>query len=313
VSIKLADRSDRKRLFLLIVAVLALYVFVPRLSSFQNSFTTLRQADIAYIGMGIVFWLATFPAAALVYILIAPRRLSYWQTLLIQLASGFTNRLAPLGAGAIAVNVRYLIRRGHSTIQAGSLVAINNILGVIGNAVLLLAAIIIRPDSLNNSLNIHPRTSSLLITIIIVVLLAGLGFITLMSSNLARKIRKAALLLIQRVFRRPHKLFLALLASMAITAGYTFVLYSMGLAFNAHLTIVQALFVLTIGVLAATITPTPGGIGGAEAGLVAALISVGVTSHQALTVALTYRFLVYWLPILPGLAAFQMILRRRYI
>jgi uncharacterized protein (TIRG00374 family) len=176
-----------------------------------------------------------------------------------------------------------------------------------------LAAVIIRPDSLNNSLNIHPKTSSLLITIIIVVLLAGLGFITLMSSNLARKIRKAAQLLIQRVFRRPHKLFLALLASMAITAGYTFVLYSMGLAFNARLTIVQALFVLTIGVLAATITPTPGGIGGAEAGLVAALISVGVTSHQALTVALTYRFLVYWLPILPGLAAFQMILRRRYI
>jgi len=313
VSIKLAQRSDRKRVILLIIGLLTLYVLVPRLSSFQNSFATLRQADVAYIGLGLIFWLVTFLAAALVYKLIAPRRLPYPQILLIQLASGFTNRLAPLGAGALAINARYLIKRGHSTIQAGALVALNNILGFFGNAVLLLAAIIILPDSLNNSLNIHPKTTSLLIAIILIGLAVGLGFLTIISSSLVHKVRKATKLLLQIIFGRPHRLFLALLTSMAITASYTLVLYFIGLAFNAHLSIAQALFVLTVGVLAATITPTPGGIGGAEAGLVAALISIGITSHQALAVALTYRFLVYWLPILPGLAAFQSALRRRYI
>ena len=313
MSIKLAQRSDRKRVLLLAVALLGLYVFLPRLASFQNSFTTLLQADIAYIGLGILFWLATFPSAAFVYKFIVLRRLSYAQTLLIQLASGFTNRLAPLGAGAIAINARYLIKRGHTAIQAGALVALNNILGFIGNAILLLAAILFWPGFVNNSIHIHLRASTILTLAIILCLAAILATVALASTKIANRIKKTSELLLRHAFRRPGRLVLALLASMAITASYTLVLYFMGLAFNAHLSLVQSLIVLTIGVLAATVTPTPGGIGGAEAGLVAALISIGISSHQALTVALTYRFLVFWLPILPGLASFQLVLRRRYI
>jgi uncharacterized membrane protein YbhN (UPF0104 family) len=313
VSIKLVQSSDRKRVILLIVALLTLYVLVPRLSSFRNSFTTLLKADFVYIGLSIIFWLATFSFAALVYKLIAQKPLLYWRTLFIQLASGFTNRLAPLGAGAIAINTRYLVKSGHTPTQAGALVALNNLLGFIGNAILLLAAIIFRPDSIYNTLKIHIKLSEFLVVIISLCLLFGLIIITVIGSKLIHKIRQASMLLLQSVFQRPGRLFLALLASMAITAGYTLVLYAMGLAFNVHISIIQSLVVLTLGVLAATITPTPGGVGGAEAGLVAGLISINVTSHQALTVALTYRFLVYWLPILPGLAAFQFALRRRYI
>jgi uncharacterized membrane protein YbhN (UPF0104 family) len=313
VSIKLAQRSDRKRVFLLTVALLTLYVFVPRLSSFQNSFTTLRQADFAYLGLSLLFWIMTFLAATLVYKSIAPRNLPYWRTLLVQLASGFTNRLAPLGAGAIAINVKYLIKRGHTPIQSGALAALNNLLGFVGNAILLIAAILFNPDSLNGSFKIHFRLSSILIVIITLGLVTGIGVIAVINSSPARRIKKATGLLVQSVFRRPKRLTLALLASMAITVCYTLVLYFMALAFNVHLSITLTLLVLTLGVLAATITPTPGGIGGAEAALVAALISIGVTSHQALTVALTYRFLVYWLPILPGFVCFQLALRRRYI
>ncbi len=312
MSIKLAQRTDRKRLFLVVAALLTLYVFVPRLSTFQNSFSTLLQADFTYIGVGIAFWLSTFWASALVYKLIAPRQLSYWRTLLIQLASGFTNRLAPAGAGAIAINVRYLIKGGHSAVQAAVLTALNNLLGFAGNAVLLLVVIICMPHSLDNSLKIQLNSSVILI-VIILTFVSLVGFMAVFGSKLVQKIRKTVRLLVQTVFHQPIHLMLAFLASMAITAGYTLVLYSMGLAFNAHLSLVQSLFVLTVGVLAATITPTPGGLVGAEAGLVAALISVGVSSHQALTVALTYRFLVYWLPIVPGFICFQFALRHRYI
>jgi uncharacterized membrane protein YbhN (UPF0104 family) len=313
VSIKLAERADRKRLFLLVIGLLTLYVVVPRFSSFNNSFTTLRDADFAYVGLSVLFWLATFLAAALVYKLIAPRELPYRRTLLIQLASGFTNRLAPLGAGAIAINVRYLIKRGHSAIQAGSLAALNNLLGFAGNAILLIVAIAYNPDSLNDSFKVHIRLSSILIALIVLGLVAGIGVIAVINSKLARQIKKTVGLLVQSVFRRPGRLVLALAASALITIGYTLVLYFIALAFNVHLSVTQTLLVLTLGVLAATITPTPGGIGGAEAALIAALISIGVTSHQALTVALTYRFLVYWLPILPGFICFQAALRRRYI
>lgn len=313
MSIKLVQRSDRKRVFLLVVALLALYVFVPRFASFNDSFATLRQADFAYVGLGVGFWLATFLAAALVYKLIALRKLPYGRTLLIQAASGFTNRLTPLGAGAIAINIRYLTKRGHSAVQAGAVATLNNLLGFAGNAILLIVAIAYNPGSLNGSFKIHFRLSSILIAVIILALLVGVGAIAVINSKLARLIKKTTVLLVQTVLRRPKHLTLALLTSMLITVCYTLVLYFMALAFNVHLSITLTLLVLTFGVLAATITPTPGGIGGAEAGLVAALIAVGVTSHQALTIALTYRFLVYWLPILPGLVCFQTALRRCYI
>ena len=313
MSIKLAERADRNRIFLLVVALLMLYVFVPRYSSFRNSFTTLRQADFAYIGLGIGFWLATFLAAAAVYKFIALRSLPYRRTLLVQAASGFTNRLVPLGAGAIALNVRFLIKQKHSAPQAGSLAALNNLLGFSGNAILLLLAILFNPNSLNNSFKIHIKLSSILIIAIVVCLVALSGIIGVINSKLAKTVKNSAGLLVHSILRRPGRLMLALLASMVITVCYTLVLYFMALAFNVHLSITQTLLVLTFGVLTATITPTPGGIGGAEAALVAGLIAIGVSSHQALTIALTYRFSVYWLPILPGLVAFQFAVRRRYI
>lgn len=312
MSVKLDKRLSRKNIIGPIIVLLALYVLAPRLPSFKDSFSTLSHADFAYLGLGVLFWLATFLAAAMVYVLIALKPVPYRLTLFIQLASGFTNRLVPGGAGAIALNVRYLMKRGHSAIQATALATFNNILGFVGNVILLLGAILLSPSPLDTSFKIHIQPSAVLI-LVIACLVVGLGLLAIIGSKLAIKIRRTVQLIAQNARRRPSRLIVALLASMTITALYALVLYCMGLAFNVHLSVVQTLLVLTLGVVAATITPTPGGIGGAEAGMVAALIAVGVTPHQALTVALTYRFLVYWLPILPGFICFQAALRKRYI
>lgn len=309
----MAQRPGRQRLLLLLAALVTLYILIPRLPSFENSFTTLLQADFAYICLGISFWIVSLLAAALVYKFIASKPVFYWPTVLVQLANGFTNRLVPLGAGAIATNARYLTKRGHTAVQAAALVAFNNMLGFVGNAILLLLALAVRPETLDKSLNFNISLPAVSIIIIIICLMLGVGFITRAGYKIGRKVAAAAKLLAVNVFNRPSRTLLALLSSMAITVSYTMVLYSMGLAFNAPLSIIQALYVLSVGVLAASVTPTPGGIGGAEAGLVAALISVGISSHQALTIALTYRFIVFWLPILPGFAAFRIALKRRYI
>lgn len=303
-------RRDAISVFLVL---LALVVVLPRLPAFDESISTLRNADFAYVWLGLLFWLSTFFTAALVYKYLALRPLRYGTTLLIQLASGFTNRLAPLGAGIITLNISYLMKRGHSAIQAGAVVALNNILGSVGIITLLLGATTFSPSFLPHSLNINLQLSTMWKLVSVVCVLVGTGIVLLLAFKQAKQIKAAAQLIARNASRKPLKMLLALLASMAITVGYTAALYSVCLAFNVHITAAQALFVLTLGVMAASITPTPGGIGGAEVGLVAALVAVGVSSHQALTVALMYRFLVYWLPILPGLICFQFALRKRYI
>jgi uncharacterized membrane protein YbhN (UPF0104 family) len=52
-------------------------------------------------------------------------------------------------------------------------------------------------------------------------------------------------------------------------------------------------------------TPTPGGIGGAEAALTAGLVASGQSAADSLAAALLFRAVTYWLPMVLGYAAFQ--------
>jgi undecaprenyl-diphosphatase len=45
-------------------------------------------------------------------------------------------------------------------------------------------------------------------------------------------------------------------------------------------------------------------LGALEAGLVAGLTSVGMQAAPAVTAVLVFRVVTYWLPVLPGAAAF---------
>lgn len=303
---------SRKKVALLAIALLALYVVVPHLSSFQHSLITLRDAYLPYVWVAFLFWLATFLFAALVYKLISPKALPYRPTLLIELAGGFTNRLAPAGAGRLVLGSRYLMKRGNSGTTAGALVATNNLLGIFGNMLLIVAAIVLSAGALSNLLDINFRVNYPELFIGLVLVAAVLA-ILLTRRKFTIKLKDTVRVMMSTTFHRPMRLFGAFLASLAVTVCYGVMLTFIELAFNVHVSVAQTLFVLAFGVISATITPTPGGIGGAEAGMVAAFVAVGVPAQQGLAIALTYRFIMYWLPILPGFVAFQVALRRRYI
>ena len=58
-------------------------------------------------------------------------------------------------------------------------------------------------------------------------------------------------------------------------------------------------FAYFVGMLANTL-PLPGGIGGVDGGMVAALAAFGVDPGLALLAVLAYRGFAFWLPIIPG-------------
>ncbi|HSX18311.1 MAG TPA: lysylphosphatidylglycerol synthase transmembrane domain-containing protein [Candidatus Saccharimonadales bacterium] len=299
------------RLVLLVVALAGLYIVLPRVSFFKNSINTLLDGYMPYIVLAALSWLASFAAAAMVYKFLSPKHLAFHKTLLVQLASGFTNRLLPAGAGVIALNTRYLIKQGNSGLVSGAVVATNNVFGFLGNALLLIFIVTLGTSISTDLLKFSVPYRALIV--LASVIAAVLILISLTKSSFVKKAKGATKLMIKATFQSPSRLFFALLSSIAVTSCYALSFTFIELAFNVHLNLAQTLIVLAVGVIAATVTPTPGGLGGAEAGLVAALISVGVPSQQALAVALTYRFITYWLPILPGFICLQVALRRRYI
>ena len=61
------------------------------------------------------------------------------------------------------------------------------------------------------------------------------------------------------------------------------------------------------------ISPVPGGLGVAEAGLVAGLTAAGVPSDLAVAAALTHRLLTFWLPPVAGWLAMRRLQRAELI
>ena len=63
----------------------------------------------------------------------------------------------------------------------------------------------------------------------------------------------------------------------------------------------------TIGTLVWTVSPIPQGIGLVEGAYSLVLVSLGIRAPLAATIALAYRGIVFWLPLLAGIIALKFI------
>ena len=84
--------------------------------------------------------------------------------------------------------------------------------------------------------------------------------------------------------------------------GDVAVLWASFEAFGASPALGVVVMAYFVGMLANTL-PLPGGIGGVDGGMVAALVAFGTDPGLAIVAVLAYRGIAFWLPILPGAAA----------
>lgn len=85
-------------------------------------------------------------------------------------------------------------------------------------------------------------------------------------------------------------------------AGDVAVLWACFEAFGESPALAVVVMAYFIGMLANTL-PLPGGIGGVDGGMVAALVAFGTDPGLAVVAVLAYRGFAFWLPIIPGAAA----------
>lgn len=302
----------RWRWLWLLGTVVALYVLLPQLGVFNLSWHAVHQARTYDLWLAGLFTACTYPAAAASYVLLSLRPLSYGRTVLMQLASMFANRLLPAGVGGISVNYAYLRTARHTPIQAASLVAVNNTLGFVGHILVVGVAVAVWHSQLSDlrwpyyiSLG---WAEGLLVTGVVVIAIVArrVGW---------RLVRGAQQVLEQMLAYRRHRLghlSVALLTLVCLTLCNVLSLYWSARALDVPIAFANVLLVFTLGIGIGTITPTPGGLGGVEAGLVAGLIANHVPDSTALTTVLIYRFISYWLPLAGGAVAFVLAERRKY-
>jgi uncharacterized protein (TIRG00374 family) len=317
-NVLMADISHRfgsrdRQAIILAVAIIALYVVVPQFGSFRHSIALIPSANITSLLLAVLCTVSSYFAAAGTYAALALHRLRYGRTLLIQVAGMFINRLLPAGIGGMGVNFAYLKRSRHSSAQAISVVAVNNTLGVIGNLLLLAVVLLVTRTKLP-PLHWHLPSDNFALFLAIICCTAAL--LIAVYWYYRRRLRKGLLSFLRQVSlyrHRPGHLLAALACSMALTLANVMSLWFCALALHTHISLGSVLIIFSFGVMLGTATPTPGGLGGVEAGLVAGFVVYNVDSATALAIALVYRLISYWLPIIAGAAAFAAAQHRKYM
>jgi uncharacterized protein (TIRG00374 family) len=294
----------KKRVLVLLGLLLLLYIVVPRIGSFSDSFAAVRRADATDVVVAVLLTAITYMVAAGIYWSLAIRPLRYRQTFLVQVASAFTNRLLPGGLGALTLYVQYLRRAGHTFGQAVAVASTNNLLGIVGHMVILAVVLLVTNDPYPAKIDLPSAASVwLVVGIVLAIIGANLLVFQKLRQN-AYRVTKEVVNNILLYRRQPQKLLGAIVLSCAVTLLYVAIFYFCAIGVGLHLSVGQIFLVFTIGMIVGTATPTPGGLVGAEAGLTGGLIAYGAPADTALAAALLYRFLTYWLPLLPGFITF---------
>lgn len=283
------------------VALLALYVIVPQLGQFDTAFIAVQTANgflVALAGLCIV---AAVLSAAAVYIFLAQKPIKFQDSAVVQTAGMFINRLLPAGIGGMGLSADFLYKHKHTLARSAAIVALNNTLTFSGHMLLLgLALFVGFVETPRIVLPVVPLwfIIGFIVALTVLIGLLRATFLRRTQSFLVDFVRALAL-----YSTKKRRVLVALGFALCNTLAHAGALFLCMQAFGLELSIGVALVALTGGVAAASVTPTPGGLFGSEAGLTAVLMSYDVAAGTALAVALSYRLVSYWLPLVPGAVA----------
>ncbi len=300
------ERVSGKTLFVLATIGLSAYFLVPQLADFDDVWAQAKDASVPWAGIAVGFSFLTYVAATAALLGAIPIRLRFGPALLAQLASSFANRVTPAKVGGFATNIRYFQRQGVATAISVSAVGINAVAGIVVHLLLTLAFLLLASGNRGSNGVPIPSTRSILLALVVAVALVGVSVALpysrrLLTTRVLPQLR-TGWSAIREISRSPGRLALLFGGSAVITLSYLAAMVASLEAFGstAALPIVGLLFLTASAVASAA--PTPGGLGAAEAALIAAFSTIENASTVVPAVFL-YRFVTFWLPILPGWAA----------
>jgi uncharacterized membrane protein YbhN (UPF0104 family) len=315
---KLADLERIHPKTVLTVALLAVatYLLAPQLGDVGGMVARVRDADWVWLPWILATSALTYAGATLSIVGAVPARLRLLTTFVAQLASSFASKLAPAGLGGMALNVRYLQRSGVDLPVATSGVGLSYAAGSVVHVLLMVVFAVWAGQSAFGSLPL-PRPQAVLWGVLAVLALAAAAFVVpavreLVVAKVVPLLRRSADGVGSAV-RRPGKLALLLGGATVITLGYLVCLYLSTRAFGGGLDLATVGAVYLAGAALAAAAPTPGGLGALEAALIAGLVAAGMDHTVAVPAVFLHRLATFWLPILPGWAAFAWLRRSDYV
>ncbi|WP_193517530.1 lysylphosphatidylglycerol synthase transmembrane domain-containing protein [Nocardiopsis kunsanensis] len=310
------ERMRPRTVVSVVVVTVVGFVLLNQLTGVD--FATIVGADLSWSVAALVMATVCMVAAAMVLIGFVPLRLPWWRTVLVQYAGSFVRIAAPAGLGSIAINSRFVVKAGASTSLALSAVGLSQVVGFLVHVPLLLVCAYLTGTSYWTGFTPSP-------TVVLVCLAAtvAIGAVLLqprMRRAVGERVRPYLSGVLPRLLdtlQSPGGLILGLGGTLLLTIGFVLCLHFSVLAFThpgEEVSLVAVAVVFLAGNAVGSAAPTPGGLGAVEAALIGGLTAVaGIPAAVALPAVLLFRLLTFWLPVLPGWAAFSYLQRREAI
>ena len=311
-------KSFKVSSILLIIGLALLYGIIPNIHSLFGLELQLRlPRQPLYLFASTLIFYANFILVSSSYKFLVIKKLKFMHILLVQFSSSPLGLLFPAGIGGISINYLFLRTRQISKTASGLVVVLNNTLGILGNISLLVFLVLI--FGINSKLlNLFGQHKNIFILIFLGLLLVFMFLILFLNSAhvFARRMQRNLLATYNYYRYSNHWLriigaYSCSVAQALMTAlAFWFALK----AFHIYLPYTQAFLIYSLSVLVGGFIPTPGGLGGVEASLVASIVAVhGANTSLALSAVLGYRAISYWLPAATGSVALYFVRKMKLI
>ena len=285
---------------------------------------TLLGADGEWLGIAAI-------AAALLYVVgtitqmgAIPVRPPVHRLLAVQVAASFLNHLLPAGSGGIAVNVRFLQRNGMTRAGAFAAVGLNSFAGIVTHLMLVVGSLALAPSVLASLPELQapgwvtPSTVDVVVVVGLVSAAAAVAWWRL-HGRIGVTVHAALMRVrtetrdLRRVLADPWRAAGLWLGSLCVPLLHSVVLVAVLRAIDVSAPVAAVAITYVVASAAASLLPSPGGVGALDVALVAGLVAIGVTAPVAVAAVVAYRLCTVWAPLVPSALVFAVLIRRRII
>ncbi len=307
------DRFRPRTLVSIIAGTAGAYLLLSQLGNVDVA-ALIANADWRWFAAGLAASAISYLAAAFMLIGFVPERLRLTRTVLVQLASSFVKLVAPAAVSGIAINTRYLQKAGVPAGQAAASVGASQLTGMVFHVGMLLLLGSVTGGAGGPSL---PPSRLIIVGLLSAAVLAVIVFtiapLRRLITSRVGSLFDGVIPRLLDVLQSPKKILTGAGGTLLLTLAFVVCLDASVRAFGGSLSFTTVAVVFLTGNALGSAAPTPGGLGAVEGALSLGLTLAGLPAGTATSAVLMYRLLTFWLPVLPGWAAFAHLQRKEAI
>ncbi|MFC4062662.1 YbhN family protein [Planomonospora corallina] len=304
------ERFRPRTLVTIIASAFAAYLLITYLTTSQSNLSMITSADLGWTGVAFAAAMLSYVAAALMLMGFVPEKLPLGRTVLVQFAGSFVKLVAPAAVSGVAINTRYLQKRGIPPGQAVASVGASQFVGLAFHiALLLLFAYITGSATAASFTPSRTLVFVLLAVAVLLLFLMGVPRLRRMVTSRVRSLFSGVVPRLLDVLQSPRKIAEGFTGTLLLTIFFVVCLDACVRAFGESLSFAAVAVVFLAGNAIGSAAPTPGGLGAVELSLATGLTLAGLTPGTAASAVLLYRVLTFWFPVLPGWASFAYLQR----